>query len=255
MSETVEIHFAQHLVAAKEKGETNPAPEPKAHIIGAIIDAGFWTSLSREEGHSPRISIAYLPPQWAGTSSLLEHHLPLNADTLTKLSLGLERSDVYLGVWNENYTLYWGTTLKIPTFCFVLDVSEPALLVIKHKRPNGFGKYTNVAVLSGDQVKIIDENNSTVPQCSEIIRSMLGYTSSASWSWSHSMSLLVKLGVSMRAHKRGGKLLMVPQGKDEWCKSIIRPIKYSIAPVYSGLAELMKSEEAEKSQFTVPLHW
>lgn len=86
----------------------------------------------------------------------------------------------------------------------MLDVSEPALLVIKHKRSNGFGKYTNVAVLSGDQVKIIDENNSTVPECSEIIRSMLGYTSSASWSLSHSMSLLVQLGESMHAHKRGG---------------------------------------------------
>ena len=247
VSETVEIHFAQHLAAAKEKGETNLAPEPKAHIIEAIIDAGFWASLRREEGRSPRISIAYLPPQLARTSSLLEHHLPLNADTLTKLSPGLERPGVYLGVWNENDTLYiWGTTLQIPNFCFVLDVSEPALLVIKHKRPNGFGKYTNVAVLSGDQVKIIDENNSTVPECSEIIRSMLGYSSSASWS--HSMSLLVQLGVSMRAHKRGGTLLIVPQGTDEWRKSIIHPIKYSIAPAYSGLAELMKSEEAERSE-------
>ena len=249
VSETVEIHFAQHLAVAKERGEDNLAPEPSAHIIESIIDAGFWASLRREEGRSPRISIAYLPPQHSGTSSLLEHRIPLTPDTLTKLSPGLERPGVYLGVWNENDTLYiWGTTLKIPDLCFVLDVSEPALLVIKHKRTNGYGKFSNVAVLSGDQIKIIDENNSTVPESREIIRSLLGYTTSASWS--HSMSLLVQLGVSMRAHKRGGTLLIVPEGTDRWRRSILHPIKYAITPAYSGLAELMQKEETERSKST-----
>ncbi len=247
VSETVEIHFAQHLASAKEKGEKNLAPEPTAQIIESLLDAAFWASLRREEGQSPRISIAYLPPQTADQCLLLAHTLPLNPDTLTKLSPGLERPGVYLGVWQENEKLFiWGTTLRIPDLCFVVDVSEPALLVIKHKRPNGFGKYSNVAVLAGDQIKIIDEDNSTVPQCRGFIKSLLGYTNSAFWT--HSMNLLVQLGVSMRAHKRGGTLLIVPESSEEWRKSIIHPIKYAISPSYSGLASLMQRENTERNQ-------
>ena len=31
--------------------------------IEAVIDAGFWASLRREEGYTPRISLAFLSPE------------------------------------------------------------------------------------------------------------------------------------------------------------------------------------------------
>jgi hypothetical protein len=53
--------------------------------------------------------------------------------------------------------MIWGTTRVIPGLCFVLEVIEPGMLVIKHRRVDGFGKFVNVAVLKGDQVKIVNE--------------------------------------------------------------------------------------------------
>ena len=38
------------------------APKPDARTIEEIITTAFWASLRREEGHAPRISIAFLPP-------------------------------------------------------------------------------------------------------------------------------------------------------------------------------------------------
>src|ERR1700687_594717 len=58
---TVEAHFAYHLARARERGEQELAPEPNAQTIEAIIDATFWASLRREEGNSPKISLAFFP--------------------------------------------------------------------------------------------------------------------------------------------------------------------------------------------------
>ena len=50
-----------------------------------------------------------------------------------------------------------GDDRLIPSSCFVLEVVAPGLLVVKHHRDGGGGKFVNVAVLEGDQMKIIDE--------------------------------------------------------------------------------------------------
>jgi hypothetical protein len=44
--------------------------------------------------------------------------------------------------------------------------------------------------------------------------------------------------VSMRAHGRGGLLLVVPAGNDVWPESIIRPIPYAVVPPFAELAQL-----------------
>jgi hypothetical protein len=51
--------------------------------------------------------------------------------------------------------------------------------------------------------------------------------------------LLLRLAVSMRAHKRGGTLLVVPAGTEAWRESIVRPIAYSADPPFRELADLM----------------
>ena len=52
----------------------------------------------------------------------------------------------------------WGTTRAIPGVCFVIEVAAPGLLVVKHHRGEESGKFVNVAVLEGDQIKVIDED-------------------------------------------------------------------------------------------------
>lgn len=243
----VEAIFAAHLAAARDSGEDDLAPLPTAGIVEAIIDATFWASLRKEEGHSPKISLAFLPPQQAGNPLLFKNRLPLNPSTLTKLAPGVERAGIHLGVWEEDGTLYiWGTTVSIPNFCFVLDVSEPALLVIKHRRIYGFGKFTNIAVLKGDQVKMVDGMSTSVPDCPPMLLSLLDLTAPSYWN--DSVNVLIQLAVSMRAHGRGGTLLVVPSETSNWLQSIIKPIQYYVQPSFSGLSKLLQQDRKEASQ-------
>jgi hypothetical protein len=135
----------------------------------------------------------------------------------------------------------WGTTHTIPALCFVLEVAAPGLLVVKHHRGEEGHKFVNVAVLEGDQIKIVDEEASNLPpDCPALVASMLGFDAPARWS--ESVNLLVQLAVSMRAHGRGGSLLIVPGDSDAWRESIVRPIPYAISPAFPELARLSDSE-------------
>lgn len=243
----VEEHFRNNIISARLKGEEIIAPAPSAKMIERIIDACFWASLRREEGHSPKISLAFVAPNETGQPLHFEKNFPLTSDILTKLSPGVEHSGVHLGVYFQNDELYiWGTTLKIPNYCFVLDVSEPGLLVIKHRRIVGFGKFANVAVLNGDQIKVIDENSGQEPDCPALLKNLLGYTSPSIWE--DSIKFLVQLSVSMRAHRHGGTLLFVPGGSDRWKLSIIHPIKYLICPGYSGITDLINEKIQDRTE-------
>jgi hypothetical protein len=243
----VEAIFSQYLATATENGEEDLAPLPMANVVEAIIDAAFWASLRKEEGHSPKISLAFLPPEQAGNPLLFKQRLPLNPGTLTKIAPGVERAGIHLGIWMEEEELYvWGTTVSIPNFCFVLDVSEPALLVIKHRRIYGFGKFTNVAVLKGDQVKMVDGDHTNLPDCPPMLLSLLDLTAPSYWN--DSVNVMIQLAVSMRAHGRGGTLLVVPAVNNNWLQSIIKPIQYAVQPSFTGLSKLLQQDRKEASQ-------
>jgi hypothetical protein len=247
VAKTIEDHFAKHLACAQRDGEEDLAPAPSAAVVEEIIDAAFWASLRKEEGHSPKISIAFLPPEQAGNPLLFGYKLSLNPAALTKLAPGVEQSGIHLGVWYEGNDLHiWGTTTKIPNFCFVLDVSEPGLIVVKHRRIHGFGKYTNVAVLKGDQVKIVNEASASLPDSPAILISLLGASVPASWN--DPANVLIQLAVFMRSHGRGGSVLVVPSGTDAWQESIIKPMQYRVEPSFSGLADLVRQDETEVSE-------
>jgi hypothetical protein len=239
VAKTVEAQFARHLAAARERGEKDLAHEPKAQTIEAIVDATFWASLRREEGNSTKVSLAFLPPEQAEQPLIFERPLSLAPQDLTKLAPAVERPGIHLGVWGERDELYvWGATRVIPSFCFVLENVEPGLLVIKHRRSDDFGKFANVAVLKGDQVKVVDEQGTSLPDCPDLLASLLSFTSPSSWN--DSVNLLVQLAASMRAHGHGGSLLVVPAGTQRWAESMVHPILYSIVPPFSALADLMR---------------
>ena len=240
VADTVVNIFTEHLDQAIAKGETDMASVPSAHHVEQILDTAFWSSLRREEGNSPKVSIAFLSPEQAGLPLRFEHKLKFSPNVLTKLGPGVERPGVHLGVWFDEDGLYiWGTTHKIPNYCFVLDVSEPGLLVIKHRRSNGFGKFTNIVVLTGDQIKVVDEDSRNLPDCPVLLTSLLGFNSASP---DHGVNVLIQISTSMRAHKHGGSLLVVPSGSVAWRESIIHPMKYSLSPAFSGLSNLMKQD-------------
>ncbi len=246
-SPAIAHHFEQHFSAARQNGILHLAPEPSANIIERIIDVAFWASLGREEGHSPKISLAFLPPEMAGTPMVFEHHLPFQTNTLTKLAPAVERPGIHLGVWLQDGELFlWGTTREITGLCFVLEVVEPGLLVVKHRRIDGLGKFVNVATLKGDQIKLVDEHSRNTADRPPIISSLLGFTSS--YSDSDSVNVLVQLAASMRAHGRGGALLVVPADTEEWKDSIIYPITYPVLSAFSGLSDLTNLNDHEENR-------
>jgi hypothetical protein len=246
-SGNIEKHFADQLANAMKRGEKNLAPKPDKYIIETMIDTAFWASLRKEEGRSPKISLAFLPPESTDQPLIFEYPLALTANILTKLAPAVERPGIHLGVWHHENELYiWGTTQDIPGFCFVLEVVEPGLLVVKHRRVNGFGKFVNVAVLKGDEIKIVDDQSITVPDCPAMVNSLLGFADTPGWNTT--VNLHVQLAVSMRAHGRGGTLLVVPSSNEKWRESIIHPISYPIYPAFSSLSLLMDRKVDEKNE-------
>ena len=245
----VEEHFARQLAEAQRLGEEKLAPKPNARCIAAIIDATFWASFQPEEGRFPKISLAYLPPEQAGQPMVFEHPLPLNAGVLRKLAPAVERPEIHLGVWDHGDELkVWGATRTIPSFCFVLEDIEPGLLVVKHRRRGGFGKYANVAVLKGEQVKVIDEKGTSLPDCPSLLKALLAFTAAAANGPHHSLNVLVQLAASMRAHGHGGSLLVVPAGDELWRESIAQPVLYSVTPAFAALSELLRQKVDEEDR-------
>ena len=243
----VEAHFARNLAEARRMGEDDLAPEPDARSIAAIINATFWASFRPEEGRFPKISLAYLPPEQAGQPMLFEHALPLNAGVLTKLAPAVERPEIHLGVWSYGDELkVWGTTRNIPSYCFVVEDIEPGLLVIKHRRLDGFGKYANVAVLKGEIVKVIDEKGTSLPDCPKLLKALLAFTAAAANGSHQAVNVLVQLSASMRAQGHGGTLLVVPTGSERWRESIAQPILYSVTPAFGALSVLLRQKVEEK---------
>jgi hypothetical protein len=244
---TVQAHFAQHFAAARQQGQQELAPEPDSLVIEAIIDTAFWASLRREEGYFPKISLAFLPPEQAGQPLTFERRLPLTPFALSRLAPAVERPGIHLGVWRATDELcVWGTTRTIPRLCFVLEVIEPGLLVVKYRRGQDTGKFVNVVVLKGDQIKVVDEQGTSLPDCPALLTTLLGFGSPDSRL--DSVNVLVQLAASMRAHGRGGSLLIVPQGSEAWRESIVWPVPYYVSPAFSELAELMRQDAGERNQ-------
>jgi hypothetical protein len=100
-------------------------------------------------------------------------------------------------------------------------------------------------VLEGDSVKFVDERGTSLPDCPELLNHLLGF--GAPEPTADSVNVLLQLAASMRTHGRGGSLLVVPHGSDEWRESIVRPVPYAAGPPYSELAELMGREAAESA--------
>jgi hypothetical protein len=236
---TVEEHFRRH--------GNGRAPSPDARTVERLVEAAFWASLRREEGRVPKISLAYLPPTAAGRSLVLERRLPLDPATVTRLAPAAERPGIHVGVWADGGEPYvWGATRTLPPFCFVLEVVEAGLLVIKHRRAepaDGGGKFVNVAVLEGDEVKIVDAQGVASFPCPEFVSSLVAVDEATN----RTESVLLQLALSMRAHRHGGSLLVVPHGSEEWRESILWPVMYAVSPPFTALSELLRAVPADRS--------
>lgn len=225
--------------AADAPGGPSATPLPDARAIEALIDAAFWASLLREEGYAPEISLAYLPPEKADRGLRLAVPLPLDSRALAKLAPAVERPGIHLGVWGSGEALIvWGTTQVIPTFSFVVEVLGPGLLVVKHRIRDDSVKFENVAVFEGERVKVLSRQPPVQCDPPDLLCLLLAPDTAAE---TDSTSVLLRLAVSMRAHGRGGTLLVVPAGSQAWRDSIERPIRYRVEPAFTELGDALRA--------------
>ena len=240
------------------------APEGGSHAVGAralipgadtvmdMVDAAFWASLRREEGHAPLISLAYVPPGRAGEPLRFAAPLTLAPDALARLSPAVERPGVHLGVWQDDGgTLrVWGATRTLPELAFVIEVVEPGLLVLKYRRGAALGKFGNMAVLRADHLRVMDERSGYQPNCPTLLGALYAalLDLDSDRAQADSGSALLKLAVSMRKHGRGGSLLVVPSSSTAWMESIVHPMGYAIAPPFARLADLLRLPMEERGR-------
>lgn len=235
VSTEIKEHFIkQHESNQQKNPQTSLVPD--TYVIEAIIDTAFWASLRHEEGYTPKISIAYLPPQ-AGQNNLILHHPQrLTPYHLVKLSPAVIEPGIHLGVWHDGDNLcIWGTTHNVPASCFVLEVIEAGLLVIKQKHEAVGRKFINLAVLKGNQIKMIDERQWGFSKKPDILSSLLGLPIPAFAG--KSVNILVELALAMRRHGRGALMLITPANNSNWIKSIVQPIGYLLNPAYALLPD------------------
>ena len=242
------IHSHLALQASTLAGQgKEPGPVPAPAAIEAIVDAAFWASLRREEGRTPRLSLAFLAPDHVPLALSFERSLPLSAHPLTRVAPAVERPGIHLGVWREGGELsVWGATRTLPPLCFVVEVIAPGLLVIKQSPAVDSGKFVNVAVIQGDEIKVVDQLAAKVPDCPSLLRSLLGFE--IQHAPAAAANVLIQLAISMRAHGHGGSLLVVPANTSQWRHSIVQPIPYEASPAFSGLADLMQADEAARAE-------
>lgn len=220
------------------------APLPDLDVITAMIDAAFWTSLRREEGTLPKISLALVPPMAGVQPLLFAHAIPLDAATLAKLAPAVERSGIHLGAWPvDGRLMVWGTARLLPPLSFIVETVAPGLIVIKHRPWAHAAKFVNVAVLEGDRIKVIDERASTMADCPPLLDALLRFDAHGSALAADNM--LVRLAVSMRLHNRGGTLIVVPDESDQWRQSVLHPMAYSLMPPFRDLADLGRDPRNE----------
>lgn len=202
-------------------------PAPSEAVMERLIVASFWASLRREEGVSPTISLGWLPPEEAPGAIRFARPIALTPESLTKLAPAVERPGIHLGIWKERSALHiWGASQTLPPGCLVVEVVAPGLLVIKQPGAEESAKYRNVAVLEGDQVKLLGRPGAVPGGVPPVVETLLRRGASP--------SLLVELAVSMRKHRRGGSLLVVPDGALGWHESIVEPMAYQVLPPEEG---------------------
>lgn len=241
----VVAHLAMQMAKAHASGLNDIATLPAVIDLEYVIDSAFWASLRHEEGYSPRISLALAPSSRCEKPLHFARAVELSPTALARLAPAVERPGIHLGVWPANDTLHmWGTTRGVPAYSVVVEVSAPGVLVFKYRHVDDTVKYVNMAVLDGDVVKVVDEGVAMPGDCPQLVSFLLGYQSRTSQRGAG--NLLVQLAVSMRAHRRGGIVLIV-QPDSDWASSMALPLSYGLAPPYTVLGDALRQNVRERS--------
>jgi DNA integrity scanning protein DisA with diadenylate cyclase activity len=132
-------------------------------------------------------------------------------------------------------------------------VIAPGLLVVKFRRAEPSTKFANIAVLEGANVKFIEPQDAIISEVPSALSSLFAFYSSAGRE--ESDNVLVRLAISMRAHQRGGTLLVVPHASEDWRQSLVKPISYTVTPPFSEIDGLPHDSDVLRAAVDALAGW
>lgn len=216
-------------------GQISQLPQ---ETLAQIIDTAYWASLAIEEGHLVKFSVIIKDYQKSQNIFCFENPIPLNLKNLVKLGAALDGSfsDICVNRDADGTLRIWGLHMRSPnhlaTDLWIQVLGPGYLLIICYGR--------SIAALNGNQAVFIDPANlfkAIIPKISstteEPARDSLRFLR---------FHTLLYIAQAMRAHQRGGTLLVIPDG-DSWKRSIGQPVIYTgatsfLEPEFKGMPEI-----------------
>src|SRR6266404_2384003 len=92
VAERIQARLAESTTAFRDSVD---APKPDAVVIEEVISNAFWASLLREEGKSPTISLAFVPPEQVDRPLTFGTRLRLDPNVLARLAPAVERPGIH----------------------------------------------------------------------------------------------------------------------------------------------------------------
>ncbi|MDP3479892.1 MAG: hypothetical protein Q8R88_08980 [Desulfoprunum sp.] len=195
---------------------------PTLNHLALIIEVAYWASFATEEGNSVTASLILRQSEHTSDTFHFDNPLEFSAKTLVKLGPALENPKADIGVWPDANGILkiWGFTSASSELIksdFWVQILGPGRILILYS-----GR--SIAAVTGNQAVFIDQKTglqSMLPKIAAQAKSsdikllnLLRYNA------------ILKIAQQMRAHGRGGTILVVPENKN-WMQSIKAPIKYT----------------------------
>lgn len=195
---------------------------PTREQLADIINVAYWASFATEEGNSVTASLILNPVKNTTDTFRFDIPLDLTVKTLVKLCPALENPKSDIGLWpaEDGELKIWGFTSapyeSIKPDFWVQILGPGRILILYSGR--------SIAAVTGNTAVFLDHKivmQAMMPKIAAQAKAddiqivnLLRYNA------------IMKIVQQMRAHGRGGTILIVPESQN-WSQSIKAPIKYT----------------------------
>ncbi len=195
---------------------------PTRDQLAKILDVAYWASFATEEGNSVTASLILNPVNNTSDTFRFDIPLELTAKTLVKLGPALENPKSDIGIWpDETGDLkIWGFT------------SAPYELIKPDFWVQVLGPGRILILFSGRSIAAVTGNAAVFLDHKIIMQSMMAKIAAEAKADEIAIinllryNAILKIAQQMRAHGRGGTILIVPENQN-WSPSIKAPIRYT----------------------------
>ena len=195
---------------------------PSMEHLKELINVAHWTSFSTEEGYNVTASLILRKTDHTADTFHFDNPIEFTTKNLVKLGPALESPKVDIAVWpDESGQLkIWGFTAisyDVVKSDFWLQILGPGRILIMY---------------SGRCIAAILANRAVFTDSREFLHSIMPRIAAQANKGDISLlnllryNAILKIAQQMRAHGRGGTVLIVPEDT-HWKKSIRAPIRYT----------------------------